>query len=314
MIFVRNNNIYVVMYHYVREIKKSKFPNLKGLEFKDFKSQINFFKKNYNILSPDDFAEIVNTKKIPKKKSIILTFDDGYADHWKFVFPFLKKKKICGFFYPVVNALKNKEVLDVNKIQFLLAKEENRKKILDFIFIQTKKLLNRKNIELDLNNIDTNSRYDDKKTVLIKKLLQSYLPSRIRKKIVNNLFNLVLDTDEVTFSKNLYMNDENLLEMYENNMTFGSHGTTHYWLDKLNFQNQSKEIINSILYYKNLKIFDKEKFSVCYPHGRYNTDTIKVLKKLKIKFAFSTEVKSINSKNISNKFKLPRYDTNDFKL
>ena len=37
------------MYHYVREIKKSKNPNLKGLEFNDFKKQIKYFLKNYNI-------------------------------------------------------------------------------------------------------------------------------------------------------------------------------------------------------------------------------------------------------------------------
>ena len=37
--------IFIVMYHYVREIKNSKYPKLKGLEFKKFKDQINFFKK-----------------------------------------------------------------------------------------------------------------------------------------------------------------------------------------------------------------------------------------------------------------------------
>ena len=39
MIKTNNNNIYIVMYHYVREIKNSKFPNLKGLEFEDFKNK-----------------------------------------------------------------------------------------------------------------------------------------------------------------------------------------------------------------------------------------------------------------------------------
>ena len=86
------------MYHYVREIKNSKFPNLKGLEFEDFKKQINYFIKNFNIISHSDLVEILNTKKIPKKKSILLTFDDGYIDHWKYVFPFLKKKKFLDVF------------------------------------------------------------------------------------------------------------------------------------------------------------------------------------------------------------------------
>ena len=98
MIKTNNNNIYIVMYHYVREIKNSKFPNLKGLEFEDFKKQINYFINNFNIISHFDLVEILNTKKIPKKKSILLTFDDGYIDHWKYVFPFLKKKKFLDVF------------------------------------------------------------------------------------------------------------------------------------------------------------------------------------------------------------------------
>ena len=47
------------MYHYVREIKNSKYPNLKGLEFHEFKKQINYFSKKFNVLSNKDFVEIL---------------------------------------------------------------------------------------------------------------------------------------------------------------------------------------------------------------------------------------------------------------
>ena len=90
---IKDFTINIVMYHYVREIKNSKYPNLKGLEFKNFKNQINFFLRNFNILSDDDFKEILSNKKIPSKPSIILTFDDGYIDHYKYVYPYLRKKK-----------------------------------------------------------------------------------------------------------------------------------------------------------------------------------------------------------------------------
>ena len=39
---------------------------LKGLEFEDFKKQINYF-KNFNIISHSDLVEILNTKKFQKK-------------------------------------------------------------------------------------------------------------------------------------------------------------------------------------------------------------------------------------------------------
>ena len=191
------------MYHYVREIKKSKFQNLKGLEFKDFKKQINFFIKHFNIISHNDLVEILQTKKIPKKKSILLTFDDGYIDHWKYVFPYLREKRITGNFYPPVQVIKNNKVLDVNKIHFILEKELDRKKILKSIFKYTNKYLNKDEYSLNLNKIETKNRYDDKETVIIKRLLQTHLPLKIREKITNKLFNEIVSHSEESFSKKL---------------------------------------------------------------------------------------------------------------
>ena len=45
MINFKENSIYIVMYHYIRDKKKDDFPKLKSLEFSQFKKQINFFKK-----------------------------------------------------------------------------------------------------------------------------------------------------------------------------------------------------------------------------------------------------------------------------
>ena len=60
-----DHSINIVMYHYVRPIKKSKYPNIKGLEFEDFKEQINFLSKKFNIISHKRFIEIIKSKKIP---------------------------------------------------------------------------------------------------------------------------------------------------------------------------------------------------------------------------------------------------------
>jgi len=312
MIKTKNNNIYIVMYHYVREIKKSKYPNLKGLEFEDFKKQINYFLNNFNILSNNDFVEILRTKKIPKKKSILLTFDDGYKDHWKYVYPYLKKKKISGNFYPPVKVIENKKVLDVNKIHFILEKEDNREKLLKLIFQYVKKLMHKNVDELRLNKISTKSRYDDKNTIIIKNLLQHYLPLKIRKKIINKLFESIIELDEKKFSKILYMNRKNIIEMYKDKMVIGSHGDYHLWWKKINYKSKLNEIRNSINFFKKIKVYDHN-FSVCYPYGSYDADTLKILKQFKINYALTTKVDSISYNNIDKFFELPRFDTNDFK-
>ena len=57
----------IVMYHYVREIKNSKYPGIKGLEIADFEEQVMFLKKNYQCLSTDDVVEHILEKRVFQK-------------------------------------------------------------------------------------------------------------------------------------------------------------------------------------------------------------------------------------------------------
>ena len=83
-----------------------------------------------------------------------------------------------------IKTLENKKVLDVNKIHFILEKEQNRKKILMLIENYTKKYLNKNLDQLNVNKIHLNNRWDDKDTFLIKKLLQFHLTDKLRIKII----------------------------------------------------------------------------------------------------------------------------------
>ena len=71
MIKIQKKKIYIIMYHYVRDVKISNYPNLKALETKKFIEKINFFSKNFNLLNYNDFNEILSSKKIPLKPSIL---------------------------------------------------------------------------------------------------------------------------------------------------------------------------------------------------------------------------------------------------
>ena len=311
MINLEKKKIYIITYHYVREIKNSDNPNIKGLEFTDFKKQINFLLKRTNILNPQEFKEIIISNKIPDKVNVLLTFDDGYIDHWQYVFPYLNKKKISGIFYPPIESLTGYDSLDVNKIHFILGKEKNRKIILNTIFDYTKKYLNIEKKDIKFNKKQLNGRYDDNETILIKRLLQRILPFQERKKIIDKLFKKYLNVSEREFTESLYFNEKQLTEMNSNGMDFGSHGVNHFWWEDLKIEDQMNEITKSVEYLKKLLI-NNNNISVCYPYGSYNKDTLSLLKKLDISFALTTKVDSLNQKNIKYKYEIPRLNTNDF--
>ena len=69
------NKLTVVMYHYVRNLKNSKYPDINGLDINLFKEQINYIRKHYYIITMEEVIySIDNQLKIPGK-SVLLTFD-----------------------------------------------------------------------------------------------------------------------------------------------------------------------------------------------------------------------------------------------
>ena len=314
----KKNSINIVAYHYIREIKNSKFKNLRGIEYNFFKKQIKFYKKNFNIISPDDLIEILNKKKKYNKPCLLLTFDDGYIDHYKYVFPLLVKEKIKGCFYPPINIFRG-EVLDVNKIHFILEKCQDTLMLFDVLRLYLKK-----NYNLDINkeklkkinsiskiNPTSIPEYDDASTILIKKLLQNYLPAKIRKSACNYLFKKFVKIDLKIFSKQLYLNLKQLKEMDKAGMHIGCHGVNHVRWKTWSFKKQLNEIKESKKFFDKKKINTKN-FSVCYPYGSYNQNSAKVLEKLGIKFGLTCDHGNFTVNKKSNKYKLPRFDANDF--
>ncbi len=86
------------MYHYVRRINNSRYPGIKGLELKDFIEQIKYLKRHYNIVTMEEVIGASQGDEQLPVNSALLTFDDGYAEHFSHVYPVLKKHQLQGSF------------------------------------------------------------------------------------------------------------------------------------------------------------------------------------------------------------------------
>ena len=303
----------IIMYHYVRDFNLSRNKGLKGLDINEFKSQIKYLNNKYNILNPHEIHKIVRNNQTFKEDDCWLTFDDGYFDHYEYVFPLLEEYKIKASFFPPVETTKQNMILDVNKIHFILANCKNRKIIMDKIkkeYSYFNKEKNLENFEEVINKNNLKSRFDDARTVLIKQLLQTILPYNIRTEICDKLFREFVTDDINPFIKRLYMDIKQIKEMHEYGHEIGLHGYNHFWLSSLTRKEQENEIINSLEFWKTNNII-KEKFTMCYPYGNYNKDTLDILKKNNCLIGLTTKVKSVELKNYTP-YELPRYDTNDF--
>ena len=113
-----------IMYHYVREENKT-LPHFKYLHIEDFCRQLDFFKKEFGFISKDDFLNSFKTR-IPTD-GVVLTFDDGLTDHYKYVLPEPVKRSIWGIFYIATSPYTTKKLLGPHRIHLLLGTHDNRK-------------------------------------------------------------------------------------------------------------------------------------------------------------------------------------------
>ena len=304
------------MYHYVRKIKDTKFSNIKGLEVNLFHKQIKYFKKNYNFINYYDLLEsIYNKKKLPLNP-ILLTFDDGFADNYNFVFPILIKENIKACFFPVGSSIIDHKVLDVHKIHFVLSMcndyNKIKKQIYEIICTYDKNFKYEEYLQL-YEKLAIANLFDNKDIIFIKRLLQHELSYDIRNKVLKFLFNKHVNENEKNFSKHLYLNLNQIDEMIKNGMVFGNHGFEHLWLDKIDKKKQEKEINNGFNFLADILPQNHlaDKWPISYPYGSYNKHIIKLCENLNCKVGLTTKFK-ISELQYENRFTLNRLDTNHF--
>ena len=305
------NNLTIVMYHYVRDLKNTRYPGIKGLDIDLFKEQVNYLRKHYHVITMEEVIfSIDNQAKIPDK-SVLLTFDDAYADHYENVFPILDKYKLQGSFYAPAKAVTEHIVLDVNKIHFILASVDKKSLVVDDL----KNLIEAYKEEYQLEDFETYYRrlahafnFDSKEVIFIKRLLQVELVEKLRTKIINTLFEKYIGINEHDFSKKLYMSEEQLMHMLGRGHHIGNHGYNHYWWNSLNKEEMIEEIELSTKFLKKIGV-DMNNWTACYPYGSFDDQSIQILEKKGCKLALTTEV-AIASTNQDMRFVMPRIDTN----
>jgi len=304
----------IVMYHYVRDLRHSRYPEIKGLSKEDFEAQIKYIKKNYTVIDASKLMDAIVSGATLPPRPLVLTFDDGYIDHFTEVFPILDRENLPGCFFPPAKCILDHEVLDVNKIHFVLASIPEAQKLVTHIFKEIDKNQSRYNLlpsAVYWEKVGKPSRFDSAEIVFCKRMLQRELPFELRHAITHELFSQYVTRDEASFSQELYMGIEQLGVLKRHGMYVGSHGYDHFWLNTLSTQQQEKQVDQALTFLKSAGV-DIERWIMCYPYGGYNESLFSVLKSRNCVVGLTTEV-GLVSLHKNNPLALPRIDTNDIK-
>ena len=296
------NKLTVVMYHYVRNVEESRYPEIKGLELDFFIKQLSFFKENYNVVAMEDVILSFGGKSLPPKP-LLLTFDDGYAEHFNLVYPALRDFGIRGSFFVPVKAIVEHELLDVNDVNDIV--DDIRLDVLAY-----KNQFNLKGFDGYFNELALANRFDTKEVIFVKRMLQYALPEELRSLLSSKYFEKYVGMNEKVFAKELYMNESQIKQLVRDGMHVGCHGYDHYWWNKLDSDSLEMELMKSKEFLSSIGC-DMSQWTACYPYGSSSDSVVKELEFQGCKLAFTTEVKVAEIDNHS-KLLIPRLDTNDF--
>ena len=251
-----DKNIMVLLYH--RVIDLSSDPQLLAINIKNFEAHIRYLKENYRILRfEEDWKDI-------KEKSVVITFDDGYADNYYNALPVLEEYKVPATFFVSTGNIDSDNEMWWDELEALFLLNRN---LPDSVML------------LD-TRLDLSTEEEIYKSYILAHRILKALDFEERDKELRCLINELNPSDYPRKNYRM-MTSEELRKMSRSKyVTIGGHTVTHSSLANEDNDTQEWEIVQSK---KRIEEIIGSKIDVfSYPFGSsddYTDDTCSIVKK-----------------------------------
>ncbi|MDX2031474.1 MAG: polysaccharide deacetylase family protein [Blastocatellia bacterium] len=279
----------VVMYHYVRDLPRTRYPEIRGMLLDQFRGQVDRLRAEFEMATLESTLAFLRNEYRPARPLCLLTFDDGLKEHYSDVAGLLAEREIQGLFFAITSCIEEQRVASVHMNHFLTA-------ALGFdlyrqLFLRRLPAGSPSIEEVDPEAVKRAYRWDAPEAGAFKYLFNFLLRREARDEVVRALFTEHLG-DEAEFSQELYFNWAEAREMQAAGMVIGGHSHEHPSLGTLTDAQQRDDLTNCRRALdRNLRA--QTHWPFCYPYGKrasFNATTIGLLRELGYDCAFTTEV------------------------
>ena len=308
-----NRQAIILMYH--RIASSAIDPWELAVDANNFEQHLQVLKKKYVVEPLPNLVEQLNKKKI-RKKSIAITFDDGYADNYFIAKPLLEKYNLpATFFITSKNIDLQKEfwwdelakiLLLTTELPQTLSLEINGHPF--FYDLAKETLLTEELLNKHKNFIAYNP--ETLRSGLYYKLWEYFTPMPVHEQLqLIEQIRTWAGVAEVARPEYCCMSSHQIEEMFANSLfEIGGHTMSHPALPYHGKEIQHEEILRNKILLEN--ITGKKINLFAYPSGKHNNSTVEILKQLYFEGAFTTEADII--KKDSDAFTLGRFQVNNW--
>ena len=260
----------VVMYHYVRNRAGTPESAIRGLDVRAFEAQLDLL---CELMTPIDWPTFLVWRTgrccIPQQ-SVLLTFDDGLADHAQVVFPILESRALRGLFFVQTSVLTGGAMDAAHQIHLLMCRlgvaglaEAVR------AWLEAREPDARQRFPVEPGEARRIYHYESAECAALKYLLTHVLPVDLRDRLVTDLFARHVG-DPQTHAARWYARWDQLGEMQEAGHSIGGHGGHHLPYHRLSPAEQAGDMAECSAVLAERLGTRPRPFS--YPYGSCNDD------------------------------------------
>ena len=297
----------ILMYHQVCDRKDD--PWELAVHPDHFQSQLDYLKKNFHVVPISELAEAIG--KHAMRKTVAITFDDGFKDNYTNAAPMLDWHQLPATFYVATTAMKQGYVYWWDDLQDIIFHSEIlpprfemliNGALVEFTFKSDHKLNNKLvnqirawNYHLPIPN----------ERIALYMLLWHHIKPLTYARQSGVLAEIREWADHKQFSSPqcVTMSIREMQMLNENPLfSIGAHSVHHAMLSQQSPADQAYEVKESKMQIE--KWLGKPVNGFAYPYGNYNSVTQTLLKEAGFSYAVSTESKAVTADD--DPFALPR--------
>jgi peptidoglycan/xylan/chitin deacetylase (PgdA/CDA1 family) len=242
-----------------------------------FERQMLFLQRHFSLISFSKLVAIWNAKDLKDcSRYCVITFDDGWLDNYLHAYPVLKKLRIPATIFLPTSFIGSDQWFWSDKVAYVAASlDRNNLSSLPREYEWIRGIIQPK--EFSGNPNERGER--------VHRIIEGFR-KRPKKEAVAFVETLPLKLGLEFPKQRLVMNWEEVKEMSENGISFGSHSSTHRMLSDLLDEEVQKELIESQSTILEKKVNGIPVF--CYPGGVYNPLALEQVKKAGYQAAVTT--------------------------
>jgi peptidoglycan/xylan/chitin deacetylase (PgdA/CDA1 family) len=270
-----NNFKFIFLYHrVVEELPDGIHDPAMFVTMRTFEEHIRELKKSFEIVP----LEMIVHNGDKSRRLCAITFDDGWSDNYDYAFPILKKYKVPATIFLTANLISTKKTFWFENLLNIAKKSMEQGRQIEFIEYFRKLVPSWKARGLEIEQL-----YE--LTDALKKLPSGDLDGIMHEACQELGISLDSNSD--------IMNWDQIREMSEHGVMFGSHGLNHCILTRLDTKNKTHEIVDSLTILKKAGIAVTPFFS--YPNGDWDDEALDIVRNAGYKGAVTTRLGLVDS-------------------